>query len=54
MPTTDFVNESITVLLMMGINSDIDALKFCDDMEELVDSKPSLADIESLRNGMSF
>ena len=50
LPTADLINESIIVLLMTGIKSDIDALKFCDIMENLMDCKSS-TDIEILRNG---
>ena len=49
LPTVDLINEAIVGLLMLtGIQSDIDALQFCDIMENLVDSK---TDIEILRNG---
>ena len=50
-PSVDLINENIIVLLItMIVKSDIDGLKLCDVMENLVDSKSS-ADIETLRNG---
>ena len=50
LPTADLINENIIVLLMTTIKSDIDALQFCDIMENLMDNKSS-TDIEILRNG---
>ena len=53
LPTGYDINEAIVSLIMMTIKSDMDALKFCDVMEKLVDSKSSKAHIEILRNGNS-
>ena len=50
LPTTDRINEAIIVLLTMAIQSDIDALQFCDYMETLTENKTS-SYIEILRNG---
>ena len=49
-PIADLINEKIIVLLMSRIKADIDALEFCDIMEQLIDTKSS--DIEIIRNGM--
>ena len=49
-PIADLINEKIIVLLMLRIKADIDALEFCDIMEQLIDTKSS--DIEIIRNGM--
>ena len=50
LPTADLVNESIIVFLMTEIKSDVDALQFCDVVENLIDTISSI-DIELLRNG---
>ena len=50
LPTAALINENIIVLLMSGIQSDVDALQFCDIVENLIDSISS-TDIELLRNG---
>ena len=51
LPTADLINEEIIVLLMtVIIQSDIEALQYCDVMENLIDSKSSPI-IELLRNG---
>ena len=42
------INEEIIAMLMITIKSDVDALRFCDIMENLIDSN---SDIEILRNG---
>ena len=54
LPTVNDINEAIISLLMIVIiKSDMDALQFCDVMENIVDSKSSKAHIEILRNGNS-
>ena len=53
-PSADFINEAIISFLMNAIiKSDMDALQFCDAMENIVDSTSSKAHIEILRNGNS-
>ena len=52
LPTVNVIDEAIILLLMsVIIKSDMDALQFCDVMENIVDSKSSKAHIEILRNG---
>ena len=51
LPMADLFNEKIIASLMIGMQSDIHALQFCDIMESLVDSRSSITDIETLRNG---
>ena len=51
LPTVNDINEAIIGLVMMAIKSDMEALHFCDVMEDIVDSKSSKAHIEILRNG---
>ena len=54
LPTVNDINEAIIGLLMTAIiKSDMDAIQFCDNMENIVDSKSSKAHIEILRNGNS-
>ena len=54
LPTVNDINEAIISLLMTAIiKSDMDALQFCDVMENIVDSKSSKAHIEILINGNS-
>ena len=49
LPTTDLINDTIVRSLMVGIiKTDVQALQFCDVMDNLVDSKSY---IEMLRNG---
>ena len=51
LPTVNDINNAIIGLLMtVIIKSNMDALQFCDVMENIVDSK-SKAHIEILRNG---
>ena len=52
LPMADLFNEKIIASLMIEMQSDIHALQFCDIMESLVDSRSSITDIETLRNGM--
>ena len=55
LPTAELINEKIIVLLIITIiKADIDALRFCDIMENLVDSESSTRDVEILRNGNSI
>ena len=52
LPTVNDINEAITGLVMTAIiKSHMDALQFCDVMENIADSKSSKACIEILRNG---
>ena len=51
LPTTDVINDCIVSFVMIRINSDVQALQFCDVMDKLVDSKSSKTHIETLRNG---
>ena len=53
LPTVNVINETIIASLMTAIKSDTDALRFCDFMENIVDSKSSKAHIEIFRNGNS-
>ena len=54
LPTVNVINEAIISLLMTAIiKSDMDALEFCDIMENIVDSKSSKKQNEILRNGNS-
>ena len=53
LPTVNDINEAIIGILMTFIKSDMNALQFCDVMENIVDSKSSKAHIEILRNGNS-
>ena len=51
-PTIDLINDAIVGCLMVAtIKSDVQALQFCDDMDNLVDSTSSVSHIETLRNG---
>ena len=52
LPTVDLINEKLVGFLMTVIQSDMDALQFCDIMENLVDCNSSTTDIEILRNGI--
>ena len=48
----DVINVTIITFLMLAIiKSDMDALQFCNFMDNIVDSKSSKAHIEILRNG---
>ena len=50
--TTDLINDAIIGLLMVvKIKSDVQALKFCDVMDNLVDNKSSETHIEIFKNG---
>ena len=50
--TTDLINDHIVGSLMAAIiKSDVQALRFCDVMSNLVDSASSKTHIEILRNG---
>lgn len=51
LPTGDLINETIIAKVMTSITSDIEALQFCDIMENLIDDASSKAHIEILRNG---
>ena len=52
LPTTDHINENIVGALMVDtIKSDVGALRFCDDMDNLVDSASSKRYIKEFRNG---
>ena len=52
LPTTDLINDAIIGSLMVArIKSDVQALQFCDDMDNWVDSNLSKRHIEILRNG---
>ena len=52
LPTTDLINDTIVgILMVVTIKSDLQALQFCDVMNNLVDSKSSETHIEILRNG---
>ena len=51
LPTVNVTNVAIISLIMMNIKSDMDALQFCDVVENIVDNKSSKAHIEGLRNG---
>lgn len=51
-PILEHANERIIVSMIMGIQSDVETLRFCDTMEKLVDNETSLAFVERLRNGM--
>ena len=52
LPTTELINDAIVGFLMAGtIKTDVQALRFCDGMDTLVDSKSSKRNIEILRNG---
>ena len=53
LPTVNDINEAIISLLMTAIKSDMDAVQFCDIMENIADSISSKAHIEILRNGKS-
>ena len=49
---TDLINDAIVgYLMVVTIQSDVQALQFCDVMDNLVDSKSSETHIEILRNG---
>ena len=52
LPTTDHINDAIVAILMVAIiETDVQALRFCDEMDNLIDSKSSESPIEILRNG---
>ena len=52
LPTTDLINDAIVGILMVAtIKTDVQALEFCDVMDDMVDSKSSESHIEILRNG---
>ena len=52
LPTTDLINDIIVGILMaVIIKSDVQALQFCDVMDDIVDSKSSESHIKILRNG---
>jgi len=51
LPTVDLINERIIVSLIIGIESNISTLQFCDLLEILVDGEHSKGVIEVLRNG---
>ena len=51
LPTPDLINENIIMNLMIAIRSDVNALRFCDVMENLVDNRSAAVHIEMLRNG---
>ena len=54
LPSVNDINEAIIGLLMtVIIKTGMDALQFCDAMENIVDIKSSKAHIEILRNGKS-
>ena len=53
LPTVNDINEAIIGLAMTAIKSDMDALHFCDVIENIVDGTSSKAHIETLRNGKS-
>ena len=54
LPTVNDINEAIISLLMtVIIKSDMDALQFCDVMDNIADSRSSKVHIEVLRNGKS-
>jgi len=53
LPTVDLINEKIIVFLIIGIESDMATLQFCDFMEILVEGLQSKGVIEMLRNGNS-
>ena len=52
--TPRIANEGILCVLIRQIKSDIDILKFCDCMNQLVDNTASGQSISTLRNGMSI
>ena len=50
--TADLINDRIVAYLMIEtVKSDVQALKFCAVMDNLVDSESAKAHIELLRNG---
>ena len=52
LPSADLINEAIIGMIMVtSVRSDIDALQFCDILENLVDTQSSLIHIRSIRNG---
>ena len=52
LPTTESINDVIVGFLMVAtIKRDVQALQFCDLMDNLVDSKSSRLHIEILRKG---
>ena len=52
LPTTYLINDTIVGILMLAtIKTDVQALQFCDVMNDMVDSKSSESHIEILRNG---
>ena len=52
LPTANDINVTVISFLMTAIiKSDMDALQFCDVMENIADSRSSKAHIEILRNG---
>ena len=48
----DIANQEMITLLLSGISSDVDALHFCDIVENLVDNNPSRRVVDLLRKGM--
>ena len=51
-PTTDLLNDAFVGCLMVWIiKSDVQALEFCDIMDNLIDRESSKTPIEMLRNG---
>lgn len=53
LPSADHVNEAVVASLVTGIKSDVDALRYCDLMENLVDNQSSKTDIDLLRKSKS-
>ena len=52
LPTTALINDAIVGILMVAtIQLDVQALHFCDVMDDMVDSKSSGLCIKILRNG---
>ena len=52
LPTPGLINDAIVgTLMIITIKSDVQALQFCDVMDDMVDSKSSKSHIEVLRNG---
>lgn len=49
LPTSDMINENIIMNLMIAIKSDVDALQFCNVMENLVDNRSSTVHIEMFK-----
>ena len=51
LPSVDLINEGIIGSVITEMQSDRDALQFCDVMEVLVDCEPSRLIIKALRKG---